>query len=216
VECELGLKLSSTGSGARDAVRVGAAEGELLLVCETANTEHWVRALRAAASAAPIVVLSRAADSSAAAACREAGADEFVRLPSEPCALKAHLAELSRRVAGAPAKESGKRVRIALDATTCSVCVGSFRATLRPTSFELFAYLSARQGHWVKSEELREHVLSAASPHGSHVRWHVLEARARLGPMSWWVHGDIRLGFMLSFAPCGRAHCDKSDRSMAE
>jgi len=156
---KLQIAADECATGTHDTLHVRTNAGDVLLDCDSQQTERWLRVLKAVAPAAPITVFSASAESRTSLTRRAAGAHDFI---------------------AAAVQQSAAPVQIQLDAANCAVCVGSFRATLRPTSFELLVCLGARLGNWVKSEELRERVLRAAAPNGSHVRWHVLEARARL------------------------------------
>ncbi len=84
----------------------------------------------------------------------------------------------------------------------------------KPVSFQLLTYLVRHRGSWVRAEALRREVLRASmQPGASNVRWHVLQARRSLGPLSTALHSDNRLGFMFELGDCGQQHCSRRGES---
>ena len=151
-----------------------------------------------------IIVLSTDPRASVAVACFEAGADDYIRSPFDHEELVSRVLAVARR----SKTDMPERRAIHLDPHNHTAHIGMWRAQFKRTSFHLFAHLSRRPGAWVKSDELLSKVLRThCSPGASNVRWHVLQTRRALGPLSWHLHGDPHFGYMYHTASCGRPHC---------
>jgi DNA-binding response OmpR family regulator len=171
------------------------------------SVERLVRrviGLRSAGSSHAILIASPDPRPAAAVACLEAGADDYVRLPCDPIELASRITAIRRRMR----RPSNDPMELRLDSVHQRAHMGSWEAQFKKTSFGVFAYLSEHAGIWVPADELRSAVLKTNCHKGaSNVRWHVLQARRALGPLSWCLHSDQRRGYMFSTNACGGSHC---------
>ncbi|HEY6560964.1 MAG TPA: hypothetical protein VI072_26995, partial [Polyangiaceae bacterium] len=178
----------------------------VLILGSTAGVRLRIRQHRKAGWSKGLAVAAADTRPEIAAACLDAGADDYIRLPLDSKELLSRIHALARR--SNPFTVSNGTVK--LDSYAYVATIGARRAAFKKTSFRLFAYLVERAGQWTGTKDLQANVLQACCRVGaSNVRWHVLEARRALGPMRWCLHSDSRRGYMFDMQPCGLTHCNR-------
>jgi DNA-binding response OmpR family regulator len=192
------------------APRAGILSDTHLVIVENQQLRETVRLVAEIIGAGyrgGIVVLSSDARAEAAAACLEAGADDFIRLPFQAAELIGRVAAVARRIESTAVRA----LDVHLEANAMAVDIGSWRTHFTKTGFDLFACLARHTGVWITTEELRRRVLRTSfAPGASNVRWHVLKAREALGPFSWCLHGDRQRGYMVKLGSCDAFHCRRA------
>jgi DNA-binding response OmpR family regulator len=150
------------------------------LMLPGADGARVLKALRAAGTDSPVLVLTAKSDEDEKVRLLEMGADDYVTKPFGRRELGARIAAILRRV---PPTRTIRIGDIVIDVGARTVLKGGVPVTLSPKEYELLLALARRAGTVVTRATLLRDVWGYESDVVSRtVDLHVLELRRRLGP----------------------------------
>jgi len=175
-----------------------AAEGDAAL--ELATTEHpdllvldvmlprrsgfdVLRALRAAGSTVPVIMLTARDDVIDRVAGLELGADDYVVKPFEPRELVARVGAVLRRLERPVQSTSIRHFDLTIDTTTREIRRNGEIVPLTRTEFDLLATLAEQPGRVWKREQIGEQIFGQSfEALDRTIDSHVKNLRSKLGP----------------------------------
>ncbi len=195
-----------------------APEAGFALLCHRTEPEALVTRVAELSSVMPLVpILGVVAELrgrgpvralAAKSQCLMAGADACVWLPDDRAQLLPQAIALARRArANASCEGLDADPELRLNDAEFRIGIEGSVMQLTPTEFRMVRHLVIREGIWVKASELAIHGGLPLQPGSPNVRWHIHQARRRLGAHAWMLHGSRPSGYMFRRSSCGGHHC---------